>query len=113
MSGGDGDQLRIILDQLSQLLGVPAPPMITSDQLATGSSAISQLLRALGAAANAGDAADNGEAQAGHAEREAKTNEALAKFPANEEQAATRLAGVVTRRIVLPDKKRADGDGDS
>ncbi|BDE14451.1 MULTISPECIES: hypothetical protein [Mycobacterium] len=94
MSGGDGDQLRIILDQLSQLLGVPAPPMITSDQLATGSSAISQLLRALGAAANAGDAADNGEAQAGHAEREAKTNEALAKFPANEEQAATRLAGV-------------------
>ncbi|QLL10273.1 hypothetical protein H0P51_16460 [Mycobacterium vicinigordonae] len=68
--------------------------MITPDQLATGTSKISALLRALGAAANAGDATDNGEAQAGHAEREAKTNEALAKFPANEDQAAARLAGV-------------------
>lgn len=92
MSGDD--QLRIILEQLSQLLGIPAPPMITPDQLASGSSKISQLLRALGAAANAGDAEDNGEALAGHAEREAKTSEALAKFPANEEQAAAQLAGV-------------------
>lgn len=92
MSGDD--QLRIILEQLSQLLGIPAPPMVTPDQLASGSSKISQLLRALGAAANAGDAEDYGEALAGHAEREAKTSEALAKFPANEEQAAARLAGV-------------------
>lgn len=93
MSGGD-DQLRIILDQLSQLLGIPPPPMITPDQLATGASSISQLLRALGAAANAGDAADYGEALAGHDEREAKTSDALAKFPANEDQAAAQLAGV-------------------
>lgn len=93
MSGGD-EQLRIILDQLSQLLGIPPPPMITPDQLATGASSISQLLRALGAAANAGDASDYGEALAGHNEREAKTSDALAKFPANEEQAAAQLAGV-------------------
>ncbi|MDP7724450.1 hypothetical protein [Mycobacterium sp. TY814] len=93
MSGGD-DQLRIILDQLSQLLGIPPPPMITPDQLATGASSISQLLRALGAAANAGDSADYGEALAGHDEREAKTSDALAKFPANEQQAAAQLAGV-------------------
>lgn len=93
MSGGD-DQLRIILDQLSQLLGIPPPPMITPDQLATGASSISQLLKALGAAANAGDAGDYGEALAGHDEREAKTSDALAKFPANEEQAAAQLAGV-------------------
>lgn len=92
MSGDD--DLRIILDQLSQLLGIPPPPMITPDELATGRSNISQLLRALGAAANSGDPADNGEAQAGHDERAAKTNDALAKFPANEEQAAAQLAGV-------------------
>ena len=92
MSGDD--ELRIILDQLSQLMGIPSPPTITSDPLAPGGSKISQLLRALGAAANAGDAADNGEAQAGHDEREAKTSDALTKFPANEEQAAAQLAGV-------------------
>lgn len=91
---GDGDQLRIILDQLSQLLGIPPPPNITPDQLATGTSNISQLLRALGAAANAGDLDDNAEAQAGHDEREAKTSDALAKFPANEQQGAAQLAGV-------------------
>ncbi|MDT5221614.1 MAG: hypothetical protein QOF15_3719 [Mycobacterium sp.] len=92
MSGDD--ELRIILDQLSQLMGISPPPMITPDQLATGRSNISQLLRALGAAANAGDASDNGEAQAGHDEREAKTTDALAKFPANEDEAAAQLAGV-------------------
>jgi hypothetical protein len=88
------DDLKIILDQLSQLLGIPPPPLITPDELATGRSNISQLLRALGGAANAGDPADNGAAQAGHDEREAKTTDALTKFPANEEQAAAQLAGV-------------------
>lgn len=92
MSGDD--ELRIILDQLSQLLGIPPPPVITPDPLASGHSNISQLLRALGAAANAGDAEDNGEAQAGHDERDAKVADALAKFPANEDDAAAQLAGV-------------------
>ncbi|MCV6974448.1 hypothetical protein H7J11_08105 [Mycobacterium bourgelatii] len=68
--------------------------MITSDELATGTSPISQLLRALGAAANAGDPADNEDAELGHDERAAKTADALAKFPANEEDAATQLAGI-------------------
>lgn len=92
MSGDD--EVRIILDQLSQLLGIPPPPVVTPDQLATGHSNISQLLRALGAAANGGDATDNGEAQAGHDERQAKTSDALTKFPANEDQAAAQLASV-------------------
>jgi hypothetical protein len=93
MSGGD-DQLRIVLDQLARLTGLPPPPMITPDQLATGRSAISQLLRVLGIAANGGDPADNLAALAGHDEREAKTADALGKFPANEEQSSARLAGV-------------------
>jgi hypothetical protein len=93
MSGGD-DQLKIVLDQLARLTGLPPPPLITPDQLATGRSAISQLLRVLGVAANGGDPADNLAALAGHDEREAKTADALAKFPANEEQSAARLGGV-------------------
>ncbi|OPE51729.1 hypothetical protein BST27_11420 [Mycobacterium intermedium] len=86
--------MRILLDQLSQLLGIPRPPVITSDEVATGNSPISQLLRALGAAANAGDPADNEDAELGHDERTAKTADAMAKFPANEEDASLQLAGV-------------------
>jgi len=94
MSGGDDERLRIVLDQLARLSGMPPPPAITPDQLATGQSAISQLLRVLGLAANGGDPGDNLAALAGHDEREAKAADALAKFPANEEQSSARLAGV-------------------
>ncbi|OBF83766.1 hypothetical protein A5791_02865 [Mycobacterium sp. 852002-51163_SCH5372311] len=94
MSGGDEERLRIVLDQLARLSGMPPPPVITPDQLATGQSAISQLLRVLGIAANGGDPGDNQAALAGHDEREAKAADALAKFPANEEQSSARLAGV-------------------
>jgi hypothetical protein len=93
MSGGD-DQLRIILDDLARLTGQPPPPQITPDQLAMGSSAISQLLRLLGIASNDGDPGDNLDALNGHAERGAKTADALTKFPANEEGSAAKLAGV-------------------
>ena len=94
MSGGDDQRLRIILDQLARLSGLPPPPVITPDALAQGSSPISQLLRVLGIAANGGDPADNLAAIAGHDEREAKTADALGKFPANEEQSSARLSGV-------------------
>jgi hypothetical protein len=91
---GDDDQLRIVLDQLARLSGQPPPPMITPDQLASGRAMISQLLRALGAAANGGDPADTAAAAAGYTEREAKVGSALTKFPANEEESAAKLGGV-------------------
>ncbi|OBA78345.1 hypothetical protein A9W99_24860 [Mycobacterium sp. 1164966.3] len=94
MSGGEEERLRIVLDQLARLSGMPPPPVITPDQLATGQSAISQLLKVLGIAANGGDPGDNLAALAGHDEREAKVADALGKFPANEEQSSARLAGV-------------------
>ncbi len=94
MSGGDDQQLKIILDNLAQLTGLPPPPVITPDQLAAGRSAISQLLKVLGVAANTGDPSDNLDAQTGHAERAAKTGDALAKFPANEEDSAGQLGAV-------------------
>lgn len=94
MSGGEDQQLRVILEQLARLMGLPPPPVITPDQLAQGGSAISQLLKVLGIAANGGDPADNLAALAGHDEREAKTADALGKFPATEEQSAGRLGSV-------------------
>ena len=94
MSGGNDGQLQIILDQLAQLNGQPRPPTITPDQLAMGQSSISQLLKILGIAANSGDAADMSAAEDGYAERDAKTGDALTKFPANEEESAGKLSGV-------------------
>lgn len=76
------------------LAATPPPPPITSDPLVTGTTPIEQLLAALGLAANAGDPADNGLAEKGHAERELKANDALAKFPANEAESQAKLNAV-------------------
>ena len=91
---GDDDQLKIILDDLARLTGQPPPPQIPPDQLATGKSAISQLLALLGIASNGGDPNDALDALTGHAERGAKTGDTLTKFPANEEGSSAKLAGV-------------------
>ncbi len=91
---GDDDQLKIILDDLARLSGQPPPPQIPPDQLATGKSAISQLLALLGIASNGGDPDDSLDAATGHAERGAKTDDALTKFPANEEVSSAKLASV-------------------
>lgn len=88
-----GDRIQIDLDSLAKLGGGPPPPGITPDQLATGASLMSQLLRILGIAANTGDPADMSAAESGYAERGAKTDEALAKFPANEAESAGKLGG--------------------
>lgn len=94
MSGGNDQQLKIILDQLSALLGLPPPPPLTPAQVANPGSIIDNLLALLGTATNVGIPGDIEAGQAGQAEREAKLNEALAKFPANEQQSAAQLAGV-------------------
>jgi hypothetical protein len=94
MGGDGGDNIQVILDKLAQLAGQPPPPGITPDQLAGGRAMISQLLKVLGIAANSGDPADLGSAQAGYDERGLKTGDALTKFPANEEESAAKMAGV-------------------
>ena len=76
------------------MTGQPPPPQIPPDQLATGKSAISQLLALLGIASNEGDPNDSLDALTGHAERGAKTGDALTKFPASEEESSAKLAGV-------------------
>ena len=57
------------------------PPGITPDQLAQGKNLMGQLLAIFGIAANTGDPADATAAQDGYAERDAKTGDALTKFP--------------------------------
>jgi hypothetical protein len=91
MSGDD--EIRIILEHLAKLSGGPPPPGITPDQLASGTAPLSQLLRALGLSANGGDPRDMGDAQTGYAERDAKTADAMTKFPANEAESAGKLGG--------------------
>lgn len=89
------DQLIANIEQYLQAAGlnVPPPP-ITSDPLVTGGAPIEQLLRILGIAANAGDPRDNAESSDQHADREAKLNEAAAKFLAQDEDAANQLKNV-------------------
>jgi len=84
----DPQQLQIVLSQLAHAWGMPPPPPLTPDQIASGSSLMSQLLAALGLAGNSGDPADMAEAQAGHAQRGLQTADAMAKFPANEEDSS-------------------------
>jgi hypothetical protein len=74
-------------------MNVPPPP-ITSDPLVAGSVPIEQLLRVLGLAANLGDPKDNSESLEEHAKRDAKTSEAAAKFPAQDENASAEMKGV-------------------
>ena len=74
-------------------MNVP-PPTIASDPLVAGAVPIEQLLRVLGLAANLGDPQDNSESLEEHAKRDAKTAEAAAKFPAQDENAAAEMKGV-------------------
>jgi hypothetical protein len=85
--------LQILLDELAQLTKQPPPPGITPDQLAAGQSLMSQLLRIFGIAANTGDPADMTAAETGYTQRDAKTGEALTKFPANEAESSQKMAG--------------------
>jgi len=87
----DPQQLQIVLGQMAHAVGMPPPPPLTPDQVATGSSLMSQLLATLGLAGNAGDPTDMADAQAGHAKREAKTGDAMTRFPANEEDSSKQL----------------------
>jgi hypothetical protein len=100
MSGDD--EIRIILEHLAKLDGFPPPPGITPDQLATGTVPLSQLLRALGLAANGGDPRDMGDAQTGYAERGEKTADAMGKFPANEAESAAKVGSPAEMAQQIP-----------
>jgi hypothetical protein len=87
----DPQQLQIVLSQLAHAYGMPPPPPLTPDQIASGSSLMSQLLATLGLAGNSGDPSDMAAAQAQYAQRDQKTGDAMTKFPANEEESSKQL----------------------
>lgn len=107
----DPQQLQIVLSQLAQALGLPPPPPLEPDQLASNRSVISQLLAALGMAGNAGDPADLAAAEAGQAERELVTGEALSKFPANEARSAQAMQQLMGVAQQVPQSLSGVGQG--
>lgn len=88
-------KLVAIIENYARTHGLNLPPhQIVSDMVASGPSGVEQLLAMLGMSVNADDPADNIQAQAGQAKREAGLNAATTQFPANEESSSGNLAGV-------------------
>ncbi|ORB18854.1 hypothetical protein BST37_00725 [Mycobacterium noviomagense] len=70
------------------------PPPIAPVPVPPPGSPMDALLGLLPLAANGSVPTDNSEAQAGYSEREQKVNDAVTKFPANEEESAAKLSAV-------------------
>ena len=102
MAGGD-DQLRIYVEQLAQALqhNMPPPP-IPADMPPGAVSEIDMLLAGLGMAGNSGDPKDMANGQAGFAQRGDKTGEAMAKFPANDQDASKELEQLMGTATQMP-----------
>ncbi len=98
----DPQQLQIVLGQLAHAFGMPPPPPLTPDQIASGSSLMSQLLATLGLAGNAGDPTDMAAAQAGHAKRGEKTGDAMTQFPAGDQDSSKQLEQLMSSATQMP-----------
>ncbi len=98
----DPQQLQIVLGQLAHAFGMPPPPPLTPDQIASGSSLMSQLLATLGLAGNAGDPTDMAAAEAGHAKRGEKTGDAMSQFPAADQDGSKQLEQLMSSATQMP-----------
>ena len=98
----DPQQLQIVLGQLAHAFGMPPPPPLTPDQIASGSSLMSQLLATLGLAGNAGDPTDMAAAEAGHAKRGEKTGDAMTQFPAGDQDSSKQLEQLMSSATQMP-----------
>src|ERR1700753_2258567 len=98
----DPQQLQIVLGQLAHAFGMPPPPPLTPDQIASGSSLMSQLLATLGLAGNAGDPTDMAAAEAGHAKRGEKTGDAMTQFPAGDKDSSKQLEQLMSAATQMP-----------
>src|ERR1700722_18087607 len=98
----DPQQLQIVLAQLAHAFGMPPPPPLTPDQIASGSSLMSQLLATLGLAGNTGDPTDMAAAAAGHAKRGEKTGDAMTQFPANDQDSSKQLEQLMSSATQMP-----------
>jgi hypothetical protein len=98
----NGQELQIVLSQLAQTMGLPPPPPLTPDQVASGTSLMSQLLATLGMAGNVGDPNDMAAAAEGHAKRGEKTGDAMTQFPAGEQDSSKQLESLMSTMQQMP-----------
>jgi hypothetical protein len=98
----NGQELQIVLTQLAQTMGLPPPPPLTPDQVASGTSLMSQLLATLGMAGNVGDPNDMAAAAEGHAKRGEKTGDAITQFPAGDQQGSQQLQQLMSTMQQMP-----------
>lgn len=107
----DPQQLQIVLTQLAHAFGMPPPPPLSPDQIASGRSLMSQLLAALGLAGNAGDPSDLAAAQAGYTQRSTQTGEAMAKFPGSDQDSSKLLETMMGTAQQIPQQISGLGQG--
>jgi hypothetical protein len=98
----NGQELQIVLSQLAQTMGLPPPPPLTPDQVASGTSLMSQLLATLGMAGNVGDPNDMAAATEAHAKRGEKTGDAMTQFPAADQQGSQELQQLMSTVQQMP-----------
>lgn len=91
-----GDQLNVSIDEYrAGLAAHDPPPGITSDVApGIGLTPVDQWMNVLVAAANAGDLKDATQSTEEHAQREAKMNEAVEKFSAQDQEATQAMTAV-------------------
>ena len=99
MSSGN---VQIDPAQLAHALGLPPPPPLTPDQIASGTSLMSQLLATLGLAGNAGDPTDAADAEGNHAKRGEKTGDAATQFPGQDQQSGQQLEQLMSSATQMP-----------
>jgi hypothetical protein len=98
----NGQEVQVVLTQLAQTMGLPPPPPLTPDQIASGTSLMSQLLATLGMAGNVGDPNDMAAAAEGHAKRGEKTGDAMTQFPAADQQGSQELQQLMSTMQQMP-----------
>jgi hypothetical protein len=98
-----GDELRIYVEKLAEALqhNMPPPP-IPADMPAGAVSEIDMLLAGLGMAGNSGDPKDTAAGQAGFEQRGQKTGDAMAKFPAGDQDASKQLEQMMSSATQMP-----------
>ena len=94
--------LQIVLTRLAETMGLPPPPPLTPDQVASGTSLMSQLLATLGMAGNVGDPNDMAAAEQGHAQRGQKTGDAMSQFQAGDQQGSQELQQLMSTMQQMP-----------
>jgi hypothetical protein len=109
---GSGDELRIYIMELAEALqqNIPAPP-IPPDLPAGARSEIDLLLAGLGLAGNAGDPVDMAADESGFAQRGLQTADAMAKFPANEDQSVKAIEQIMNTAQQIPQAASGIGQG--